>query len=139
MAFELTYQATINLSYLTIGGLCPFTLALLLLKMAWVHRSTHCTHMFHTALSLEVWYDGEGVRVRPGGVLWPAGAAALDEDVVLAGEGDGAERDDQEEVRHVRLHALPVQQVALLRAEAEEQGFVTITSFNFRRLVLGRL
>ena len=28
MAFELTYQATINLSYITIGGLCPFTLAL---------------------------------------------------------------------------------------------------------------
>ena len=72
--------------------------------------------MPRTVLSLEVWYDGERVRVRPGGVLGPAGAAALDEDVVLAGEGDGAERDDEEEVRHVRLHALAVQQVALLRA-----------------------
>ena len=77
----------------------------------------------HTVLSLEVWYDGEGVRVCPGGVLWPAGAAALDEDVVLAGEGDGAERDDQEEVRHVRLHALAVQEIALLRA-ADEKSFV---------------
>ena len=72
-------------------------------------------------LSLEVRYDGERVRVGPRGVLGPAGAAALDEDVVLAGEGDGAERDDEEEVRHVRLHALAVQQVALLRAAIERR------------------
>ena len=125
MAFELTYQATINLSYLTIGGLCPFTLALLPLKNSEVHRSTHSTHIgpcyIHTDLSLEVWYDGEGVWICPGGVLGPAGAAALDEDVVLAGEGDGAERDDQEEVRHVRLHALAVQEIALLRAANEKR------------------
>ena len=75
--------------------------------------------LFHSSpqkFSLEVWYDGERVRVRPGGVFRPAGAAALDENVVLTGEGDRAERDDEKEVRHVRLHALAVQEIALLRA-----------------------
>ena len=71
--------------------------------------------------SLEIWYDREGIGVRPGCVLGPAGAAALDEHVVLSGEGDRAERDDEEQVRHVRLHALAVQEVALLRAANEVQ------------------
>ena len=62
----------------------------------------------------ELWYDGERVRVVLGvGVPGPAGAAALHQHVVLAGEGDGAQGDHQEQVGHVRLHALAVQQVAL--------------------------
>ena len=75
----------------------------------------------HTAktFSLEIWYDREGVGVRPGRVLGPAGAAALDEHVVLSGERDRAERNDEEQVRHVRLDALAVQEVALLRAANE--------------------
>ena len=89
-----------------------------------VALSSAHTSYFRRKISLEVRYDGEGVRVGPRGVLGPAGAAALDEHVVLAGEGDGAERDDEEQVGHVRLHALAVQEIALLRAANEKKVFV---------------
>ena len=71
-----------------------------------------------------------GVSAR-GGVFGSAGAARLHEDVVLAGEGDGAERDDEEQVRHVRLHALAVQQVALLGAANEGKFSMRISLFNY--------
>ena len=53
-----------------------------------------------------------GVSAR-GGVFGSAGAARLHEDVVLAGEGDGAQGDDQEEVRDEGLDTLALQHLAL--------------------------
>ena len=100
-------------------------------RLLYTHPPFLALHSCEERFSLEVWYDGERVWVRPGGVLGPAGAAALDEDVVLAGEGDGAERDDEEQVRHVRLHALAVQEIALLRAANEKK--VCVIKFSWTK------
>ena len=78
-------------------------------------------HGVAVGVKLQRRHVGKVVRFNVVGRALPAVAK---EDVVLAGEGDGAERDDEEEVRHVRLHALAVQEIALLRAANERKRFV---------------